>query len=84
MIAIKILTHTKILPLIVRKVVFNTSVGTRIGNIDLCFENENTSHNAFEQLRESGIKCYHAGRNALGGPTIMIYACDKNDFQLLI
>lgn len=81
---VQILTRAKVVPVIARKVIFDTSSGSRLENMTLCFECEADSYNAFSKLREIGIRCYHTGGNAVGGPAVMIYSCDKNNFQLLI
>lgn len=38
----------------------------------LMFQTEAESHSAFQQIREFGIRCCHAGENAPEGPMVLI------------
>ena len=50
----------------------------RCNNIDIRFASETDSMNAFTQLKEMGVKCYHTGKNAPNGASVMMYSCDRN------
>lgn len=81
---VQISTRVKSLCLVVKAFVVSMSEDMKHSNLDIRFNNETDSFNAFTQLREMGLKCYHAGKNAPNGATVMVYNCDKNNFQLQI
>ena len=49
-------------------------------SIDLHFPNENQSFDAFQKLREIGVRCFHAGKNA----SVMMYSYGNDSLQLQI
>ena len=81
---VQISTRVKSLCLAIKTFVVSMSDDMRHSNLDIRFNNEIDSMNAFRELQAMGVKCYHAGRNAPNGAAVMVYNCDKNDFQLQI
>ena len=81
---VQISTRVKSLCLAVKAFVVSMSEDMKHSNLDIRFNNETDSFNAFTQLREMGVKCYHTGNNAPNGATVMVYNCDKNNFQIQI
>lgn len=53
-------------------------------SIDLYFSNENQSLDAFQKLREIGVRCFHAGKNAPCGASVMMYSYGNDNIQLQI
>ena len=53
-------------------------------SIDLHFPNENQSFDAFQKLREIGVRCFHAGKNAPCGASVMMYSYGNDNLQLQI
>ena len=53
-------------------------------SIDLHFPNENQSFDAFQKLREIGERCFHAGKNAPCGASVMMYSYGNDSLQLQI
>ena len=53
-------------------------------SIDLHFPNENQSFDAFQKLREIGVRCFHAGKNAPCGASVMMYSYGNDSLQLQI
>ena len=51
-------------------------------SIDLHFPNENQSFDAFQKLREIGVRCFHAGKNAPCGASVMMYSYGNDNLQL--
>ena len=47
-------------------------------SIDLHFPNEN------QKLREIGVRCFHAGKNAPCGASVMMYSYGNDSLQLQI
>lgn len=80
----KISTRVKSLCLAIKAFAVNMSEDMKHSNFDLRFSNETDSMNAFQQLQEMGVKCYHAGKNAPNGANIVVYNCDKNNVQIKI
>ena len=81
---IKICVKTKSLCLAVKTFVVNMSDDMRCNNIDIRFASEADSMNAFTQLKEMGVKCYHTGKNAPNGASVMMYSCDRNIFNIQV
>lgn len=53
-------------------------------SIDLHFPNENQSLDAFQKLREIGVRCFHTGKNAPCGASVMMYSYGNDNLQLQI
>jgi len=53
-------------------------------SIELHFPNENQSFDAFQKLREIGVKCFHTGKNAPCGASVMMYSYGNDNLQLQI
>jgi hypothetical protein len=53
-------------------------------SIDLHFPNEDQSLDAFQKLREIGVRCFHAGKNAPCGASVMMYSYGNDNLQLQI
>ena len=81
---VQISTRVQSLYLAVKAFVVSMSEDMKHSNVDLRFSNEVDSMNAFTSLKEMGVRCYHAGKNAPNGASVMVYNCDRNDFQLQI
>ena len=81
---IQIQTFARSVRLAIKNFVVNMSEDMRYNNLDLRFRTEEESESAYNALKEIGIKCYHAGQNALNGAEVLIYASDKNKFKLKI
>lgn len=79
---IQITTHAKPLCLAVKNFVVDMSEDLRHSRVELRFNNEADSFQAFNDLTKMGVRCYHAGKNAPEGASVMMYACDHNDFQI--
>ena len=56
----------------------------KYSSIDLHFPNENQSFDAFQKLREIGVRCFHAGKNAPCGASVMMYSYGNDSLQLQI
>lgn len=81
---VQISNRVRSLCLAIKTFVVSMSDDMKHSNVDLRFSNEVDSMNAFTALKEMGVKCYHAGKNAPNGASVMVYNCDRNDFQLKI
>lgn len=81
---VQISTRVNSLCLAVKAFVVSMSEDMKHSNLDIRFNNEIDSMNAFHQLQAMGVKCYHAGKNAPNGASVMVYNCDKNNVQLQI
>lgn len=81
---VQISNRVKSLCLAIKTFVVNMSDDMKHSNVDIRFSNEADSMNAYLQLKAMGVKCYHTGKNAPNGASVMVYNCDRNDFQLQI
>ena len=50
----------------------------------LGYKDENQSFDAFQKLREIGVRCFHAGKNAPCGASVMMYSYGNDSLQLQI
>lgn len=46
------------------------------------FNTEDESHDAFLRIRQFGLRCCHAGKNAPDGPMIMVSGLNSQEYTL--
>lgn len=54
------------------------------GSVDLKFQSSKESQESFQKLRAIGVKCYHAGENAPGGPFVSMYQSENKNLKFIM